>query len=97
MSLIQESVSKDLATKKELPLTGISLVSAAGEDIPALGCATVILSVVTLKVTHPLIIVPTLIAQVNIGFRFPAKARISLRLHSESSQNSVMYEPPKYV
>ena len=29
----------------------------------------------------------------NIGFRFPAKAWISLRFHSEFSQDSVMYEP----
>ena len=32
VSLIQESVLKDLATKNELPPTGITLVSAAGED-----------------------------------------------------------------
>ena len=50
MSLIQEGVLKDLATKKELPTTGITLVSAAGEDIPVLGCAAVISSVVTFSV-----------------------------------------------
>ena len=73
VSLIQESVLKDLATRKESPPTGLTLVSAAGEDIPVLGCVTVTLSVGTLQVTHPLIIVPSLIAPVILGLDFLQK------------------------
>ena len=73
VSLIQESVLKDLATKKESPPTGLTLVSATGEDIPALGCVSVTISVGTLQVTHPLIIVPSLIASVILGLDFLQK------------------------
>ena len=71
--LIQESVLKDLATKKESPPTGLTLVSAAGEDIPVLGCVTVTSSVGTLQVTHLLIIVPSLIAPVILVLDFLQK------------------------
>ena len=78
VSLIQESVVKDLATKREAPPVGLTLVSAAGEDIPVLGCITVALSVGALQVIYPLIVVPSFIVPIIFGLDFLQKHSLVL-------------------
>ena len=78
ISLIQESIAMELSVKRTPPPVGLTLVSAAGDDIPVLGCITVPLCVETLQVTHPLIIVQSLIAPVILGLDFLQKHKLVL-------------------
>ena len=78
ISLIQESLAADFSAAQMPTSVGLTLVSAAGEDIPVLGWITLPLCVQTLKATHPLIVVQSLIAPVILGLDFLQKHRLVL-------------------
>ena len=78
VSLIQEGVATDFLGEKTPSPVGLTLVSAAGEDIPVLGCITVPLGIGSLQVSHSLIIVQSLIAPVILGLDFLQKHRLVL-------------------
>ena len=78
VSLIQEGVVTDFLGEKTPSPVGLTLVSAAGEDIPVLGCITVPLGIGLLQVSHSLIIVQFLIAPVILGLDFLQKHRLVL-------------------
>ena len=75
VSLIQEGVVTDFLGEKTPSPVGLTLVSAAGEDIPVLGCITVPLGIGSLQVSHSLIIVQSLIGPVILGLDFLQKHR----------------------
>ena len=81
-------MATDFLGEKTVSPVGLTLVSAAGEDIPVLGCTTVPLGIGLLQVSHLLIIVQSFS---NIGSGLPAEAQIGVRLCIKSGQNQFIH------
>ena len=66
-SLIQESIATPFSDKNKISPPGLQLTSASGDNILILGCTTLPLCIGELQMSHPLVVVKSLITPVILG------------------------------
>ena len=64
---IEESVAASFSTEANTTSSSLTLVSAAGENIPTLGSITMPIQLGTLQANHSLVIVCSLVNPVILG------------------------------
>ena len=91
ISLIEESVAASFSTEANTTPPSLKLVSAAGENIPTLGCMRITLPIQlgTLQANHALVIVRSLINPVILGLDFLHKHRIIVDFSSNPIKISI--------
>ena len=82
VSLIEQSVAAGFLTKSNVTESSVTLVSAAGDNIPTLGSITLSVRLGPLRTNHSLVIVNSLISPVILGLDFLCKHKITVDFSS---------------
>ena len=94
ISLVQDSILADRLGVKPLKPKELQLVSAAGEPIPVVGQAKVVVQVGQLRVEHSLVVVRSLITPVILGMDFLQQHGLILDFTSTPIGVTSFHSPP---
>ena len=95
VSLVRNSILPRTLGVKLLKPGDLQLVSAAGEPMPVVGQANVVVQVGQLSVEHPLVVVDSLISPVILGMDFLQQHGLVLDFASSPISVTTRHTPPK--
>ena len=94
VSLVRNSILPRTLGVKQLKPGDLQLVSAAGEPMPVVGQANVVVQVGQLSVEHPLVVVDSLISPVILGMDFLQQHGLVLDFASSPISVTTRHTPP---